>query len=200
MEAVNGWGLVVALAAGTATIRATSEGVVGTAAATRQTSSRPAVLASAGDIADCSRASQEGTARVLDGIVGQVATFGDGAYPDGSLSDYMNCFDPSWGRHKARTRPSTGNHEYNHGSAAGAPGYYAYWGAAAGDSGIGYYSYTLGAWHIVVINSNVAMNAGSTQEQWLRADLAAHPATCTLAYWHQPRVTSGRDRHTVVTL
>src|SRR3989442_13714165 len=126
MEAVNGWGLVVALAAGPATIRGTSEGGGGTAGVTVQSASGPAVLAGAGDIADCSRASQEGTARVLDGIVGQVATFGDGAYPDGSLSDYMNCFDPSWGRPKARTPPSTGNPEYNHGSAAGAPGYYAY--------------------------------------------------------------------------
>jgi uncharacterized protein YjdB/PKD repeat protein len=199
IAAVNGSGFVVGLAAGTATIRATSEGIVGTSAVTVQPASGPAVLAGAGDIADCSRVSQEGTARVLDGIVGSVATFGDGAYPDGSLSDYMNCFDPSWGRHKARTRPATGNHEYNHGQSAGAPGYYAYWGAAAGDSGIGYYSYTLGAWHIVVINSSLDMSAGSTQEQWLRADLAAHPATCTLAYWHHPRFSSGGNGSTVET-
>jgi PKD repeat protein len=196
---VNGSGFVVGLAAGTATIRATSEGIVGTAAVTVQAASGPAVLAGAGDIADCSRASQEGTAKVLDGIVGQVATFGDGAYPNGSLTDYMNCFNPSWGRHKARTRPSTGNHEYNFGQAAGAPGYYAYWGAAAGDSGIGYYSYTLGAWHIVVINSSLDMTAGSTQEQWLRADLAAHPTTCTLAYWHHPRFSSGGNGSTLET-
>ncbi len=199
IAAVNGSGFVVGLAAGTASIRATSEGVVGTAVVTVQSASGPAVLAGAGDIADCSRASQEGTARVLDGIVGTVATFGDGAYPDGSLADYMNCFDPSWGRHKARTRPATGNHEYNHGAAAGAPGYYAYWGAAAGDSGIGYYSYDLGAWHVVVINSNVDMSAGSTQERWLRADLAAHPTTCTLAYWHHPRFSSGGNGSTVAT-
>ena len=199
IAAVNGSGFVVGLAAGTATIQATSEGVVGTSAMTVQAASGPAVLAGAGDIADCSRVSQEGTARLLDGIVGQVATFGDGAYPDGSLTDYMNCFDPSWGRHKARTRPSTGNHEYNHGSSAGAPGYYAYWGAAAGDSGIGYYSYTLGAWHIVVINSSLDMSAGSAQEQWLRADLAAHPATCTMAYWHHPRFSSGGNGSTLAT-
>ena len=199
IAAVNGSGFVAGLAAGTATISATSEGIVGTSAVTVQPASGPAVLAGAGDIADCSRVSQEGTARVLDGIVGQVATFGDGAYPDGSLTDYMNCFDPSWGRHKARTRPATGNHEYNHGSSAGAPGYYAYWGAAAGDSGIGYYSYTLGTWHIVVINSSLDMSAGSTQEQWLRADLAAHPATCTLAYWHHPRFSSGGNGSTVET-
>ena len=199
IAAVNGSGFVAGLAAGTATISATSEGIVGTSAVTVQSASGPAVLAGAGDIADCSRVSQEGTARVLDGIVGQVATFGDGAYPDGSLADYMNCFDPSWGRHKARTRPATGNHEYNHGQSAGAPGYYAYWGAAAGDSGIGYYSYTLGTWHIVVINSSLDMSAGSTQERWLRADLAAHPATCTLAYWHHPRFSSGGNGSTVET-
>jgi len=199
IAAVNGSGFVVGLATGTATIRATSEGVVGTATVTVTSGSGPAVLVGAGDIADCSRVSQEGTARLLDGIAGTVATFGDGAYPDGSLSDYMNCFDPSWGRHKARTRPSTGNHEYNHGQAAGAPGYYAYWGAAAGDSGIGYYSYTLGGWHIVVINSSLDMSVGSTQERWLRADLAAHPATCTMAYWHHPRFSSGGNGSTVET-
>ena len=196
---VSARGYVVGLTAGTANITATSQGKSDTSVVTVQPSSGPPVLAGAGDIADCSRLSQEGTAKVLDGIVGQVATFGDGAYPDGSLSDYMNCFDPSWGRHKARTRPSTGNHEYNHGTSAGAPGYFAYWGAAAGDSGVGYYSYELGAWHIVVINSNVDMSAGSPQEQWLRADLAAHPTTCTLAYWHHPRFSSGGNGSTVAT-
>ncbi|HWC73008.1 MAG TPA: PKD domain-containing protein [Gemmatimonadales bacterium] len=196
---VSASGSVVGVSAGTANITATSQGQTGTSVITVQGSSGPAVLAGAGDIADCSRASQEGTARVLDGIVGQVATFGDGAYPDGSLSDYMNCFDPSWGRHKARTRPATGNHEYNHGVAAGAPGYFAYWGAAAGDSGVGYYSYQLGAWHIIVINSSLDMSAGSPQEQWLRADLAAHPTTCTLAYWHHPRFSSGGNGSTIET-
>ncbi len=196
---VSAHGSVVGLSPGNATISATSQDKTGTAVVTVQPSSGPPVLAGAGDIADCSRSSQEGTAKVLDGIVGQVATFGDGAYPDGSLSDYMNCFDPSWGRHKARTRPSTGNHEYNHGTGAGAPGYFVYWGAAAGDSGIGYYSYDLGAWHIVVINSSLDMSAGSPQEQWLRADLAAHPATCTLAYWHHPRFSSGGNGSTLAT-
>src|SRR5204862_365279 len=79
------------------------------------------------------------------------------------------------------------------------PGYYCYWGAAACDSVIGYYSYTLGTWHIVVINSSLDMSAGSTQERWLRADLAAHPATCTLAYWHHPRFSSGGNGSTVET-
>jgi len=199
VASVTSQGFVVGVAEGSANITATSQGKTGTSAVTVQAASGPPVLVGAGDIADCSRVSQEGTARLLDRIAGQVATFGDGAYPDGSLSDYMNCFDPSWGRHKARTRPATGNHEYNHGTAAGAPGYYAYWGAAAGDSGVGYYSYDLGAWHIIVINSSLDLSAGSPQEQWLRADLAAHPTTCALAYWHHPRFSSGGNGSTVAT-
>ena len=191
VASVTTHGYVVGQAQGTATITATSQGKSGSSSVAVPPASGPPVLAGAGDIADCSRTSQEATARVLDGIVGTVATFGDGAYPDGSVADYMNCYDQSWGRHKARTRPATGNHDYNHGIAAGAPGYFTYYGAAAGDSGVGYYSYDLGAWHIVVINSNLDMSAGSPQEQWLRADLTAHPAICTLAYWHHPRFSSG---------
>jgi len=196
---VNANGYVVGLQAGTTNVTATSEGVVGTSVVTVQNSSGPPVIAGAGDIADCSRMSQEGTARVLDGIVGTVVTFGDQAYENGSYTDYMNCYDPSWGRHKPRTRPSPGNHEYNFGSAAGAPGYYQYFGAAAGDPSQGYHSYDLGAWHVIVINSNLAMNAGSAQEQWLRADLAAHPTVCTVAYWHHPRFSSGGNGSTPAT-
>ena len=184
-------GYVVGVAQGTASITATSQGKTGTSTVTVQAASGPPVLVGAGDIADCSRLSQEATARLLDGIVGTVATFGDGAYENGSFTDYMNCYDPSWGRHKARTRPATGNHDYNFGRAAGAPGYYHYYGAAAGDSGLGYYSYDLGTWHITVINSSLDMSAGSPQEMWLRADLAAHPTTCALAYWHHPLFSSG---------
>ena len=97
-------------------------------------------------------------------------TAGDNAYEEGTATNFANCYEPSWGRHKARTRPSPGNHEYH---TSGASGYYNYYGAAAGDSGVGYYSYDLGDWHIISLNSNVAMSAGSPQEQWLRADLAA---------------------------
>ncbi|MEA2584117.1 MAG: acid phosphatase type 7, partial [Thermomicrobiales bacterium] len=73
----------------------------------------------------------------------------------------------------------------------GAAGYYAYFGAAAGDPAEGWYAYDLGGWHVVVLNSNLDMAAGSAQETWLRADLASHPATCTLAYLHHPRFSSG---------
>jgi 3',5'-cyclic AMP phosphodiesterase CpdA len=97
------------------------------------------------------------------------------------------------GRHKDRTRPSAGNHEYH---TAGAAPYYAYFGAAAGDPSKGYYSYDLGSWHVIVLNSNCAAiggcHAGSAQERWLRADLAGRAAVCTVAYWHHPRFSSAQ--------
>jgi hypothetical protein len=161
-----------------------------TPASTQTTSS---VLVGAGDIADCNSAGDEATAALLDGINGTVFTTGDNVYETGTATEFANCYNPSWGRHKARTRPSVGNHEYG---TAGATGYFGYFGSAAGEQGKGYYSYDLGAWHIVVLNSNCAQvggcQAGSVQEQWLRADLAAHPAACTLAYWHHPRFSSGQ--------
>ena len=146
------------------------------------------VLVGAGDIADCGSDGDEATAALLDGIPGTVFTAGDNAYSNGSATDYSGCYEPSWGRHKARTRPAPGNHDYN---TAGAAAYFAYFGDAAGPPGRGYYSYDLGAWHIVSLNSEVDMSAGSAQETWLRADLAANPKQCTLAYWHKPRFSSG---------
>ena len=148
----------------------------------------PPVLVGAGDIASCTSSGDEATADLLDSIAGTVFTTGDNAYPDGTATDFATCYEPSWGRHKSRTRPTPGNHEYH---TTGAGGYFDYFGAAAGRRGEGYYSYDLGAWHIVVLNSNLSMLAGSSQEQWLRRDLAAHSATCTLAYWHRPRFSSG---------
>ncbi len=149
------------------------------------------VLVGAGDIASCTSTGDEATANLLDGIAGTVFTVGDNVYPNGTATEFANCYGPSWGRHKARTRPAPGNHDYN---TTGAAGYYGYFGAAAGEPGKGYYSYELGAWHIVAINSNCAAvggcGAGSAQEQWLRQDLAAHPQACTLAYWHHPLFTS----------
>lgn len=150
------------------------------------------VLLAAGDIADCQAPNDEATARLLDSIPGAVAVLGDNAYEDGSAADYSNCYAPSWGRHKARTKPAVGNHEYQ---TAGAAGYYGYFGAVAGDPAKGYYSYDVGAnWHIIVLNSNcsiVSCSAGSPQEVWLRADLAANPKPCVLAYFHHPRFNSG---------
>jgi hypothetical protein len=142
----------------------------------------------AGDIADCSSSGDEATADLLDNISGTVFTAGDNAYDDGTDTDFSQCYEPSWGRHTARTRPSPGNHDYN---TSGATGYYAYYGANAGPAGLGYYSYDLGDWHIVSLNSNISMSASSTQVAWLQADLAASAKRCTLAYWHHPRFSSG---------
>ncbi|MEO6326287.1 MAG: metallophosphoesterase [Thermoanaerobaculia bacterium] len=120
-----------------------------------------------------------------------VLLLGDNQYEDGTLAKYFASYDPTWGRLKAITRPAPGNHEYN---TAGAAGYYSYFGAAAGDPAKGYYSYDLGSWHLIALNSNCAVVpcvAGSAQELWLASDLAAHPGVCTLAYWHHPRFSSG---------
>ena len=150
-----------------------------------------AILYAAGDIASCGSRGDEATAALL-GNSGVVATLGDAVYPDGSARDFAECYASSWGRHRSRTRPAPGNHEYQ---TAGARAYFRYFGAAAGDPRRGYYSYDLGAWHVVVLNSNCGAvggcDRGSPQERWLRADLARSRRACTLAYWHHPLFTSG---------
>ncbi len=151
-----------------------------------------AILVGAGDIADCRDLSgAEATAKLIEQIPGTVMVAGDLAYPDGSKENF-ECYDRTWGRVKSRTRPSPGNHEFH---ATGATPYFDYFGSAAGDSKNGYYSYELGTWHIVVLNSEcidvTGCDAGSRQEKWLRADLAAHSVACTLAYWHKPLFSSG---------
>lgn len=149
------------------------------------------VLVGAGDIASCESDGDEATARLLDTIDGAVFTLGDNVYETGTAQTYARCYDPSWGRHRARTHPAPGNHDL----AAGSDAYHDYFGPAAGPPGAGYYSYDLGVWHIVVLNSNCATaggcQAGSPQERWLRADLAAHAGQPVLAYWHHPRFSSG---------
>lgn len=156
-----------------------------------------AVLVGAGDIASCSNDNDEATARLVDGVVAQhpqarVFTIGDNVYDNGTTAEFNNCYGPTWGRHKARTRPAIGNHEYG---TAGAAGYFGYFGAAAGPAGQGYYDYMEGGWHVVVLNSECSMvggcHAGSAQEQWLRARLADVAAECTVAMWHRPRFSSG---------
>jgi hypothetical protein len=148
-----------------------------------------AALVGAGDIADCGSAGTRATAQLLTGIPGTVVTLGDNAYPAGTAAQYRDCYDPTWGQQITRTRPVPGNHEY---VSPGAAPYYAYFGEAAGARGQGYYSYNLGAWHIVALNSNIAAGDGSAQARWLQADLAANPATCALAYWHHPVFSSGQ--------
>ncbi|MBM7776233.1 hypothetical protein JOD54_006437 [Actinokineospora baliensis] len=155
---------------------------------TTQPSGDP-VLVGAGDIAD-SGSGDTATAALLDNIAGTVFTTGDNVYTNGTASEFTTYYNPTWGRHKARTKPSPGNHDYN---TSGATGYYNYFGAQAGPSGRGYYSYDLGNWHVVSLNSEISKSTGSAQEQWLRADLAANTKPCTLAYWHKPRFTSGSN-------
>ncbi len=151
-----------------------------------------AVVAGAGDIGDCRLPWAAATAGLVSQIPGTAITLGDNPYLTGSPDEFTNCYDPTWGRFRNRTRPSAGNHDYAYPNAAG---YFGYFGAAAGDPTRGYYSFDLSGWHVVVLNSNCdsigGCQAGSPQEQWLRADLAARPAACTLAYWHQPRFSSG---------
>lgn len=145
-------------------------------------------LIAVGDIASCASQGDEATAALVDGIPGTIIIAGDIAYESGTAREFADCYDPSWGRQLSRTRPAPGNHEYDTPNAAP---YFTYFGASAGPPGLGYYSFDLGAWHIVSLNSNVDASAGSVQEKWLRADLAANTAHCTLAYWHYPVFSSG---------
>ena len=165
--------------------------------ASRETRSKPRirvetapVLLAAGDIGSCRSAGDEATAALLEGAPATIAALGDLAYPKGSADDFANCYDPTWGVFKPTTRPAVGNHEYASPSAAA---YFDYFGAAAGARGAGYYSYELGSWHVVVLNSNcrfVACGRGSLQESWLRRDLVLHRTRCTLAYFHHPLFSS----------
>lgn len=150
--------------------------------------SRIAVLVGAGDIATCPKDPAAATSKLLDAIDGTVVTLGDNVQGSGTPAEYSDCYDPTWGRHKDRTRPVPGNHDYLTDNASA---YYTYFGAAAGDPAKGYYSYDLGDWHIVALNSLLDVSAESEQMRWLDADLAAHPSTCTLAYWHHPLFSSG---------
>ncbi len=152
----------------------------------------PTVVA-AGDIADCGSSGDEATARLVENTSGPVLTLGDHVYPLGGVDEFEGCYGPSWGRFRERTRPVPGNHDY---LVPQASAYFAYFGAAAGDPAKGYYSYDVGEWHVVALNSNCG-NAGgcgesSPQVAWLRADLAGHPNRCTLAAMHHPRFSSGQ--------
>ena len=183
----------------------------------------PAVLVGAGDIAECyegvvpplrrartqaRRSPAAETARLLDHIPGTVVTLGDNAYETASPFDFAACYDPTWGRHRERTRPAAGNHEY---LTPGAAGYFAYFGLRAAPP-LGWYSYDAGSWHVLVLNSTPQVYAcrppelappaspeegrlcagDVAQQAWLEADLAAHAdAACTVAYFHHPRFSSG---------
>jgi calcineurin-like phosphoesterase family protein len=150
-------------------------------------------IVGAGDIASCQSSGDEATAKLLaDMPSATVVTLGDAVYEDGTPAEFVDCYGPSWGRFKTRTKPTVGNHEYE---TLGASGYYDYFGSAAGDPDKGYYSYDLGEWHVVSLNSmcgNVGgCGANSPMVTWLKADLASHPTSCTLAYFHHPLFSSG---------
>lgn len=157
-------------------------------------SETPAILVGAGDISSCENDNDELTARILDGIEGTVFAAGDLAYESGSAEQFSLCYDPTWGRHRSRTLPVVGNHEYGSPTASA---YFTYFGDAAGEPGAGWYATRVGEWRVIVLDSNCfgpggSCEAGSTQEQWLRATLAADRETkCTLAIMHHARFSSG---------
>lgn len=146
------------------------------------------VLVGAGDISKCGSSSNdndERTARLLDRIPGTVFTTGDNVYDKGTAQEFKECYDPTWGRHKSRTKPVPGNHEYK---TSGASGYYNYFKNTPP-----YYVYMLGNWRIYALNSEIDVSANSAQAKWLKNDLAASNKKCVMAYWHQPRWSSGSD-------
>jgi len=176
----------------------------GTAAvASRKTQSKPRLrlgiaplLLAAGDIGSCRSGGDEATASLLDGVPATIAALGDLAYPRGTAEEFADCYEPSWGPFRSRTRPAAGNHDY---ATPGAAPYFGYWSSLAGLAGAGYYSYDLGSWHVIVLNSNcrfVPCHPGSLQQTWLRKDLAQHRTRCTLAYFHHPLFSSTRGTAT----
>ena len=154
------------------------------------------ILLAGGDIGFCDGTHDEDVAALAASLPGTIALLGDLAYPDGSTTDYSRCFAPAWTPLLSRIRPAPGNHEY---ATRNAVPYFTFFGASAGPSGPGWYSYDLGTWHIVALNSNCYAVGGcgpdSAQFAWLKLDLAAagssRPGACTLAYWHHPRYSSG---------
>jgi hypothetical protein len=157
-----------------------------------QTQPADPVILSAGDVAGCWVNSDEQTAAIVQSMPwATVQLLGDNAYPDGGVEPYK-CYDKTWGRFKDRTHPAVGNHDYD---TPGASEYYGYFGAAAGNPSQGYYSYDLGTWHVIVLNSNCTKLSGgcfqgSQEERWLQSDLRSHQQKCTLAVYHHPTWTS----------
>lgn len=165
------------------------------------------VMVGVGDIASCTQRLSYGTARLVDSVLradsiakveNAVFTLGDNAYSSGTTAEFNQCFAPSWGDPQKgiikSLHPAPGNHEYQ---TLNADGYYKYFGLAAGEIGHGYYSYDVGAWHVVVVNSEIIVNSSFTdftrqaQMDWVEKDLKAHKKLCTVAYWHNPRFSSG---------
>ena len=175
--------------------------------ATEVALSGASVMVGVGDIASCTQRLSYGTARLVDSVLradsiakveNAVFTLGDNAYSSGSTAQFNECFTPSWGDPQKgiikSLHPAPGNHEYQ---TLNADPYYKYFGLAAGEIGRGYYSYDVGAWHVLVVNSEIVVNPSFTdsarqgQMDWVEKDLKAHKKLCTVAYWHNPRFSSG---------
>jgi acid phosphatase type 7 len=156
-------------------------------------------LVGAGDIAGCGAAlaGAEATAELIEKIPGEVFASGDLAYEHGNAAEFHDCYGKTWGRFKDRTHPTLGNHEYG---TPGAADYFKYWGDRAGPVGKGYYSFDLGVWHIIALNSNCdapglgGCGAGSPEETWLKKDLSEHAGSCIIAYGHHALFSSGMYR------
>jgi acid phosphatase type 7 len=169
---------------------------------------RDVTIIAAGDVVDCKADNDEKTAALIEKKnPDAVLALGDLTYPNGTLEEFASCYGPSWGRFRSKTRPSVGNHEYH---TANAGPYYAYFCGTTGEAFRGYYSYDIGPWHMISLNTNcdldldlapgAAAEAGgcgpnSPQAEWLRRDLAANSKPCTLAAWHHPRFTTGGRGH-----
>lgn len=165
-----------------------------------------AVLIAAGDLVDCDGGAQARTAALTGRMRPDVfLALGDLVYPNGSLDEFLDCYEPTWGRLRSITRAVVGNHEYH---TAHAGPYWSYFCGVSGPPFEGYYSFTLGPWHVVVLNSNCGQDldvpsyvpedfggceADSPQARWLAADLDAHRGQCTLVAFHHPRFTTGRE-------
>ncbi len=162
------------------------------------------VLVGAGDIADCTSDADAATADLVESIEGTVFTTGDNVYTSGTEEEFAQCYEPTWGRFKSRTRPTPGNHDFRADPAAGP--YFRYFGRSAGTAGQGWYSYDAGTWRVYALNSECARvggcEPGSPQYEWLRQELASDPRRCMLAYWHAPRLSSGShgDSTTMVAI
>ena len=183
------------LASTSTTLRQTTTTLDPTTTAPVVPGSGDPTIAAAGDIAcdsstrGATTCHQAATADLLTaGNFTAVLGLGDHQYPSGALADFKAYYDPTWGRVKAKTYPAPGNHEYQ---TSGAAGYFAYFGDRAGPAGRGYYSFNVGTWHVISLNSEISTAAGSPQQTWLQGDLAASSQRCTLAYWHKPLFSSG---------
>jgi len=166
------------------------------ATSSQTTEDKVFTLVGAGDIAGCGKAlaGAEATAKLIEKIPGEVFASGDLAYESGNATEFRDCYGKTWGRFKDRTHPSLGNHEYGTPEAAE---YFKYWGDRAGPVGKGYYSFDLGVWHIIALNSNCdapgleGCGAGSPEETWLKKDLSDHPTSCIVAFGHHALFSSG---------